>query len=148
MNKPLPARRNDYAHLSSITIRWMDIDVYGHVNNVNYYSYFDTAVNRYLMDAGVLDPKTSNMIGLVVQTQCSYLAPLHFPGDVEAGIRVAHIGKSSVRYEIGLFEMGQTTAAAMGYFIHVYVDAQTRRPVDALPDCFLAALQPLQTLQP
>jgi acyl-CoA thioester hydrolase len=144
MTKLPPAQREDYAHLSPITIRWMDIDVYGHVNNVNYYSYFDTAVNRYLIEAGVLNPQHSDVIGLVVQTQCNYLAPLHFPGNVEAGIRVAHIGRSSVRYEIGLFETGQTTAAAMGYFIHVYVDAKTRRPVDTLPDTLLAVLKPLQ----
>ena len=144
MTKLAPAQREDYAHLSTITIRWMDIDTYGHVNNVNYYSYFDTAVNRYLIEAGVLNPQQSEVIGLVVQTQCNYLAPLHFPGDVEAGIRVAHTGRSSVRYEIGLFESGQNTAAAMGHFVHVYVDAATRRPVEALPQALLAALTPLQ----
>jgi acyl-CoA thioester hydrolase len=144
MSPTTPAQRSDYAHLSPITIRWMDVDAYGHVNNVNYYSYFDTAVNRYLIEAGVLDPLKSEVIGLVVQTQCNYMAPLHFPGDVEAGIRVAHLGRSSVRYEIGLFAKGQETAAAMGHFIHVYVDAQTRRPVAQLPPDLLTVLQALQ----
>lgn len=144
MTKQAPALREDYAHLSTITIRWMDIDAYGHVNNVNYYSYFDTAVNRHLIEQGVLDPQNSDVIGLVVQTQCNFLAPLHFPGDVEAGIRVAHMGRSSVRYEIGLFEPGKPEAAAMGHFIHVYVDAQTRRPVDALPAPLQAVLEKLK----
>lgn len=144
MSQTTPALRTDYAHLSRITIRWMDVDAYGHVNNVNYYSYFDTAVNRHLIEAGALDPNKGEVIGLVVQTQCNYMAPLHFPGDVEAGIRVAHLGRSSVRYEIGLFAKGQETAAAMGHFVHVYVDAQTRRPVSQLPAHLLQVLQTLQ----
>jgi len=144
MSQTTPAQRSEYANLSQITIRWMDVDAYGHVNNVNYYSYFDTAVNRYLIEAGVLDPLKSEVIGLVVQTQCNYMAPLHFPGDVQAGIRVAHIGRSSVRYEIGLFAQGQETAAAMGHFIHVYVDAKTHRPVAQLPQDLLTVLQTLQ----
>lgn len=142
-SKPQPLPRDAYAHFSSITTRWMDNDVYGHVNNVTYYSYFDTAVNRYLIEAGVLDILHGPVIGLVVETHCNYFAPLAFPKLVEAGIRVAHLGKSSVRYEIGLFEEGATHSAAGGHFVHVYVDRDTRRPT-TLPAAFLRALQPLQ----
>ena len=142
MSKPTPTTRADYAHLSTITTRWMDNDVYGHVNNVTYYSYFDTAVNRYLIEAGVLDIHAGEVIGLVIETHCNYFASLAFPKDVQAGIRVAHIGRSSVRYEIGLFEVGQEAAAATGHFVHVYVDRITRRPV-ALPPPLRDALQAL-----
>ena len=106
----------------------MDNDVYGHVNNVVYYSFFDTAVNATLIEAGVLDPLASEVIGLVVETGCRYAAPLSFPGNVDAGIRVAKLGTSSVRYEVGLFDAGAETAAAEGFFVHVYVDRETRRP--------------------
>ncbi len=143
MNRPQPQPREAYAHFSTITTRWMDNDVYGHVNNVTYYSYFDTAVNRYLIEAGVLDIHAGEVIGLVIETHCNYFAPLAFPKNVEAGIRVAHIGKSSVRYEIGLFDEGQTQSAASGHFVHVYVDRETRRPT-ALPENFVKALQRLQ----
>lgn len=139
--------RADYAHLSTITTRWMDNDVYGHVNNVTYYSYFDTAVNRYLIEAGVLDIHQGEVIGLVIETHCNYFAPLAFPRDVEAGIRVVHIGRSSVRYEIGLFEVGESSAAATGHFVHVYVDRLTRRPV-ALPEAFLNVLRGLHRPPP
>jgi len=143
MSRPQPLTRADYAHFSTITTRWMDNDIYGHVNNVTYYSYFDTAVNRYLIDAGVLDIHEGAVIGLVIETHCNYFAPLAFPRNVEAGVRVAHIGKSSVRYEIGLFEAGQDQTAACGHFVHVYVDRAERRPV-ALPEPFVAALRRLQ----
>ena len=142
MSKPTPTTRADYAHLSTITTRWMDNDIYGHVNNVTYYSYFDTAVNRYLIEAGVLDIHAGEVIGLVIETHCNYFAPLAFPRNVDAGIRVAHIGKSSVRYEIGLFEEGEPLAAACGHFVHVYVDRDSRRPT-TLPEVFVAALQQL-----
>lgn len=144
MSKPTPQTRAAFAHLSTITTRWMDNDIYGHVNNVTYYSYFDTAVNRYLIEAGVLDIHAGAVIGLVIETHCNYFASLEFPKNVEAGIRVAHIGRSSVRYEIGLFEEGQESSAAIGHFVHVYVDRESRRPVSALPDDFLQALQRLQ----
>jgi len=144
MSRPQPQTRAAYAHISAITTRWMDNDVYGHVNNVTYYSYFDTAVNRYLIEAGVLDIHAGEVIGLVIETHCNYFAPLAFPRNVEAAIRVAHIGKSSVRYEIGLFEEGQVESAACGHFVHVYVDRESRRPVP-LPEPFLAALRRLQT---
>ena len=106
----------------------MDNDVYGHVNNVVYYSLFDTAVNQYLIERGVLDVHTGNQIGLVVETQCRYLSSITFPDKVVSGIRVTKIGNTSVRYEIGLFVNDSVTAAAHGYFVHVYVDRETRRP--------------------
>ena len=141
--KPLPDTSDHYAHCSSITTRWGDNDIYGHVNNVQYYSFFDTVVNRYLIQAGALDIHGGEVIGLVVETHCNYFAPLAFPQDVQAGLRVAHLGASSVRYEVGLFAAGQATAAAAGHFVHVYVDRATRRPVP-LPAVLLAALQPLR----
>ena len=143
MSRPQPQGRDAYAHISTITTRWMDNDIYGHVNNVTYYSYFDTAVNRYLIEAGVLDIHAGEVIGLVIETHCNYFAPLAFPRNVEAAIRVAHIGKSSVRYEIGLFEAGEPLSAACGHFVHVYVDRAERRPT-ALPLPFVEALQRLQ----
>jgi len=126
--RPAPPGRATYRHFSGITTRWMDNDAYGHVNNVVYYSWFDTVVNRYLIEAGALDIERSPVIGLVVETHCNYFAPLAFPQPVEAGLRVAHLGGSSVRYEIGLFAPGQALAAACGHFVHVYVDRATRRP--------------------
>lgn len=134
--------RQDYLHFQPITTRWMDNDAYGHVNNVVYYSYFDTVVNTYLIGAGVLDPNTSPTIGLVIETQCNYFAPLSFPETVVAGLRVATLGNSSVRYEVGLFRDDDETAAAQGHFVHVYVDRATRRPVPLPPD-MRAALEPL-----
>lgn len=142
--RPRPEPRERYPHLSTITTRWMDNDVYGHVNNVQYYSYFDTVVNRYLISAGALDIHAGDVIGLVVETHCNYFAPLSFPQDVVAGLRVAHLGGSSVRYEIGLFAADQPLAAACGHFVHVYVDRGSRRPVP-LPAALKAALLPLQT---
>lgn len=147
MERPQAQPRSAYAHFQTITTRWMDNDVYGHVNNVTYYSYFDTAVNRYLIEAGVLDIHAGEVIGLVIETHCNYFASLAFPKNVQAGIRVAHIGRSSVRYEIGLFEDGAEQAAACGHFVHVYVDRETRRPV-ALPDPLLGALRRLQMRTP
>jgi acyl-CoA thioester hydrolase len=137
-----PAERTDYLWHSPIQTRWMDNDVYGHVNNVTYYSYFDTAVNGYLIEKGVLDIQNGPVIGLVAETSCRYRAPLTFPETVVAGICVQHLGTSSVRYDIGLFRSGENSAAAEGYFIHVYVDRVTRRPVP-LPAQLKAALLPL-----
>jgi acyl-CoA thioester hydrolase len=142
-SKPQPGLREQFRHRSSISTRWLDNDVYGHVNNTQYYSFFDTAVNRYLIAAGALDIHAGEVIGLVVETHCNYFAPLSFPQDVEAGIRVAHVGRSSVRYEIGLFAPGEPLAAAMGHFVHVYVDRASRRPV-ALPDVLRQAVSALQ----
>ncbi|HEV8261932.1 MAG TPA: thioesterase family protein [Burkholderiales bacterium] len=127
MNRPAPENRNAYHHFQSIPTRWMDNDVYGHVNNVVYYSYFDTVVNQYLIEQRALNIETSKVIGLVVETQCRYFASITFPDVVHAGLRVAKLGNSSVRYEIGLFRNDEQTASAQGYFIHVYVDRATRR---------------------
>jgi acyl-CoA thioester hydrolase len=120
----------------------MDNDLYGHVNNVVYYSWFDTAVNAHLIEAGVLDIHGGQTIGLVIETQCNYFAPLAFPQTVDAGIRVARLGASSVRYEVGLFAQGEDLCAAQGHFIHVYVDRGTRRPVP-LPEPLRAELHKL-----
>ena len=135
-----PEPRAAYAAWRPITTRWMDNDVYGHVNNVVYYSFFDTAVNGLLMDAGVLDVHQGEVIGLVVETQCNYFAPIAFPQAVAAGVRVAQLGRSSVRYEIGLVAGDAPESAAAGHFVHVYVDRATRRPVP-LPEPLKAVLQ-------
>ena len=139
--QPLP--RSHYRVFRTLGTRWMDNDAYGHVNNVVYYSFFDTAVNAHLIEAGALDIERSDVIGLVVETRCNYHAPLAFPQTVEAGLRVARLGHRSVRYEVGLFGAGQPLSAAAGHFVHVYVDRATRRPVAALPPALRAALQPL-----
>ena len=140
MNRPAPENRNAYRHFQSIPTRWMDNDVYGHVNNVVYYSYFDTVVNQYLIEQRVLNIEASKVIGLVVETQCQYFASITFPDVVHAGLRVAKLGNSSVRYEIGLFRNEEQAAAAQGYFIHVYVDRATRRAI-SLPADMRAALE-------
>ena len=142
-SRPQAEPRSAYRIFRPITTRWMDNDAYGHVNNVVYYSFFDTAVNRYLIEAGALDIQHSAVIGLVVETHCNYFEPLEFPQLVEAGLRVAHLGSSSVRYEVGLFAAGAPRTAAAGHFVHVYVDRATRRPT-VLPPALLSALQPLR----
>jgi acyl-CoA thioester hydrolase len=140
--RPQPQPRDAYRHFRTLSTRWMDNDVYGHLNNVVYYSLFDTAVNGYLIESGALDIQRSEVIGLVVETHCNYFAPIEFPTAVDAGLRVAHIGSSSVRYRIGLFAEGQPQSAAHGHFVHVYVDRATRRPA-ALPAALRQALQGL-----
>jgi acyl-CoA thioester hydrolase len=140
--RPTAQPRSAYRRFTTLTTRWMDNDAYGHLNNVVYYSLFDTVVNRTLIEAGALDIETSPVIGLVVETHCNYFASLAFPQPVEAGLRVASIGSSSVRYEIGLFAQGAETAAACGHFVHVYVDRETRRPA-ALPPLLQTTLQGL-----
>ncbi|MBI5271516.1 MAG: acyl-CoA thioesterase [Burkholderiales bacterium] len=142
--RPQPQPREAYPVFRTLTTRWMDNDVYGHVNNVVYYSFFDTAVNGHLIDAGALQIDTSPVIGLVIETQCNYFAPLSYPQPVDAGIRVAQVGRSSVRYEVGLFAAGEPLTAAAGHFVHVYVDRASRRPT-ALPPALLQALEPLRT---
>jgi acyl-CoA thioester hydrolase len=134
--------RGAYPVFRRIVTRWADNDVYGHINNVAYYGFFDTAVNAHLIEAGLLDIENGDMIGLVVETGCRYAAPLSYPQDIEAGIRVAKLGSSSVRYEVGIFAVGAEDAAAEGFFIHVYVDRDTRRPVP-LPDDWRAELASL-----
>lgn len=142
IEKPQPAPRSAYKLFRTLGTRWMDNDAYGHVNNVVYYSWFDTAVNAYLIEQGVLDIERGAIIGLVVETQCNYFAPLAFPQTVEAGLRVARLGSSSVRYELGLFAQGEALSAARGHFVHVYVDRQSRRPTP-LPINFKTALEVL-----
>jgi len=142
-SRPSPEGREAYKHFVPLTTRWMDNDAYGHLNNVVYYSLFDTAVNQMLIAGGVLDIHQGPVIGLVVETHCNYFASLAFPQAVDAGIRVAHLGQSSVRYEIGLFGAGEALCAARGHFVHVYVDRQTRRPVP-LPAYFQALLEGLR----
>ncbi|MDH3389112.1 MAG: acyl-CoA thioesterase [Gammaproteobacteria bacterium] len=129
-----PDTRTDYPLFMTITTRWMDNDVYGHINNVQYYSYFDTAVNRYLIDNEVLDIVDGEVIGLVVETHCNYFSSAAFPDDIEAGIRVAHLGRSSVRYEVGLFVKNRDRAIAQGHFVHVYVNRKNQQPVDIPED--------------
>ena len=139
----MPATRADFPHFLRLETRWMDNDVYGHVNNATYYSYFDTAVNRHLLDSGVLDLAGSAVFGVVVETGCRYLKSLAFPDAIDAGLRVARLGNSSVRYELALFRAGEAEPSAEGWFVHVYVDRQSRRPV-RVPDEVRAALAPLQ----
>ena len=135
-----PHCRADYRHFLDIPTRWADNDAYGHVNNVVYYAWFDTVVNEYLIRAGVLDVAAGEVIGVVAETQCRYFLELSFPQTVSAGLRVARLGNSSVRYEIGIFGPQAQTAAAQGHFVHVYVDRATRRPA-ALPAPLRAALE-------
>jgi acyl-CoA thioester hydrolase len=141
--KPQPEGRAGYRAFRSIGTRWMDNDAYGHVNNVVYYSWFDTVVNAHLVERGVLDIEKGDTIGLVIETQCNYFASVAFPQTVEAGLRVARIGSSSVRYEVGLFVQGEPLTAAKGHFIHVYVDRASRRPAP-LPAALRQVLQELQ----
>jgi acyl-CoA thioester hydrolase len=138
--QPTPA---DYPHHTEITTRWKDNDVYGHVNNVEYYSYFDTVINEYLISAGGLDIHGGEAIGLCVESGCRFTASLSFPGRVIAGLRVAHLGTTSVRYEIGLFDAAEDRPVADGFFVHVFVDRATRRPVP-IPDTLRAALAQLR----
>ena len=142
MTRSTPALRGTYRHFQAIPTRWADNDVYGHVNNVVYYSFFDTVVNQYLIEQRALDFEKSQVIGLVVETQCQYFAPISFPDMVHAGLRVAKLGNSSVRYEIGLFRNEELTASAQGHFVHVYVDRASRRST-AVPADMRAALEKL-----
>ncbi|SAL04545.1 thioesterase family protein [Caballeronia calidae] len=144
MSKPVPTTRADYPHFLAISTRWSDNDVYGHINNVVYYSYFDTVVNEYLLRAGVLDFSEGETIGLVVETRCNFFASIVFPEPIEAGLRVEKLGNTSVRYEVAIFTQGADVAAAQGHFVHVYVDRVTRRPVP-LPAPLVDALKPLIT---
>jgi acyl-CoA thioester hydrolase len=135
---PRPVR-TDFPHFLSIPTRWMDNDIYGHVNNVVYYAFFDTVINEYLIAEGGLNIHTGGIIGLAVETQCQFFQPLAFPDIVDAGLRTARLGNSSVRYEIGLFRQDVDDIAAFGSFVHVFVDRQTRRPVP-IPETIRTAL--------
>ena len=139
---PASTTHADYKHFLPLQTRWADNDIYGHVNNVAYYGYFDTIVNEYLIGAGALNIHNGQIIGLVVETGCKYFAPLEFPQKLEGALRVANIGNSSVRYELAIFKADDDAPAAEGHFVHVYVDRETRRPV-TLPDGFRRALEKL-----
>ncbi|MEP7301052.1 MAG: thioesterase family protein [Caldimonas sp.] len=132
LDRPQALPRSAYRRFLPLATRWLDNDAYGHLNNVVYYSLFDTVVNRVLIEAGALDIQHGAVVGFVVETRCNYFVPLAFPQALEAGLRVGRIGTSSVRYEIGIFAAGAEHTAARGHFIHVYVERATRRPV-ALP---------------
>ena len=130
MVKKTPSTRSDYSVFSTITTRWFDNDVYGHMNNTGHYQLFDTAVNGYLMGQGVLDFKSGLTVFLVVETGCKYFSELAFPDVISAGIRVKKLGTTSVIYEVGLFKGEESDAAALGFFVHVNVERETRRPVE------------------
>ena len=137
-----PATRDAFAHFTAIDTRWSDNDAYRHVNNVVYYGFFDTAVNRLLIEAGALDLEHSPAVGLVVETQCRYFAPISFPDRVHVGLRVARLGSSSVRYELAVFRNDEPSASAEGHFVHVYVDRASNRPVP-VPEAVRRVTTPL-----
>ena len=143
MSKENIETRDRYPHFLSIQTRWSDNDIYGHVNNVTYYSYFDTVVNCFLIDQGGLDIETDSVIGVAVETMCKFNKPLAYPEVLEAGLRVGKLGNSSVRYEIGIFQEGAAEAAAMGHFVHVFVDRATGKPVP-IPDAIRSALEQIK----
>lgn len=130
MSREAPAQRSDFKVWRRLTTRWADNDAYGHVNNTVFYQWFDSAVNAWMVEVGMLDIKRGDPIALVVQTRCTYFTPLAFPQDVEVGLRVAELRRSSIRYGIGVFGPGPTSAAAQGEFVHVVVDRSSRRPVE------------------
>jgi acyl-CoA thioester hydrolase len=134
--------RDAYPHIETLQTRWADNDVYGHVNNVEYYAFFDTVINAWLIEAGGLDIHRGAVIGLCAESHCAFHAPLAFPETVEAALRVGHLGRSSVRYEIGLFAAGRDDPAATGWFVHVFVDRDARRAVE-IPAPLRAALERL-----
>jgi acyl-CoA thioester hydrolase len=131
--------RARYRYFVAVPTRWMDNDVYGHVNNVVYYAFFDTVINRYLIAEGGLDIARGAAIGLCVESRCRYRKPIAFPDDVDAGLRVAKVGRSSVTYEVGIFARGEDLAAAEGSFVHVFVDRETRRSTP-IPEPLRSAL--------
>lgn len=134
--------RSAFPHMVALPTRWMDNDSYGHVNNVNYYSFFDTAVNRYLIDRGVLDIHKDDIVGFVVETGCSYFSSISFPDLIHVGVRVAKLGNASVRYEIALYRNDEELPAAAGHFVHVYVDRRSNKSVP-IPDAARAVLRSL-----
>jgi acyl-CoA thioester hydrolase len=140
MPREAPLTRAAFPHFLEITTRWMDNDVYGHVNNVVYYSFFDTVVNRYLIDNKALDFRDGKVIGLVVETACNYFKPVAYPDRITAALAVEHLGNSSVRYRLAVFRNDDDAAAAQGHFVHVYVDRATNKPV-TLPDALRNALE-------
>jgi acyl-CoA thioester hydrolase len=142
MDRPSPLPASAFAHFTGITTRWIDNDAYGHINNVVYYEYFDTVVNAFLIAQGALDIAKGATIGLVVETHCNYFSPIAFPDTLRAGLKVARLGTSSVRYEIGIFRQREDTASAQGHLVHVYVDRASGRPAP-LPEALKKVLAPL-----
>ena len=134
MSRPVPATRAEFRVWRRVTTRWADNDAYGHVNNTVYYEWFDSAVNAWMVQQDMLDIANGDPIALVVETRCTYAASLAFPEDVDVGLAVAQLGRSSIRYRIGIFAAGSESAAAEGEFVHVVVDRSTRRPVDVPAD--------------
>ncbi|CAG2153318.1 acyl-CoA thioesterase [Cupriavidus numazuensis] len=141
-DKAVPTRRGAYRYFCAFPTRWGDNDSYGHVNNVVYYAFFDSAVNKHLIEHGVLDIAKSEVIGLVIETRCTFFSSMGFPDIVNVALKVVHLGKSSVRYEIALFRNDSEECSALGQFVHVYVDRATNRPV-AIPDTVRVVLQSL-----
>lgn len=139
MHQDKPLLRSAYRAFFELPTRWIDNDIYGHVNNVNYYSFFDTAIAHYLIREGGLDPASDRHIGFCIENGCRYRKPINFPQAITAGLRVGRLGRSSVRYEIGLFRDDDEETAADGYFIHVFVDRQTEEP-HPVPDMIRTAL--------
>lgn len=133
-------QREDFLHFLAIPTRWMDNDIYGHLNNALYYAFFDTVINQYLIAEGGLDIHNGEVIGLAVETHCQFFQAISFPEVIDAGLRIAKLGNSSVRYEVGLFKQGEAEASAMGHFVHVFVHRQNRRPVP-LPQPIRASLE-------
>lgn len=148
MARPAPQALADFPHSRVLTTRWKDLDPYGHMNNVVQYELFDTIVNAWLIERGALDIQHSPVIGLVVETGCNYFTTLTYPEPVTAALRVVHVGRSSVRYEVALFAKGSARAAAQGHFVHVYVERDSRRPVAELPAALRLALEPLRANVP
>ncbi|HEV7395237.1 MAG TPA: thioesterase family protein [Pyrinomonadaceae bacterium] len=142
MGQKPQAIRGEYPHFLALPTRWMDNDVYGHINNAFYYGFFDTAINQYLITEGGLDITQGEVIAFAAESHCQYLQPIAFPETVEVGLRVGKLGNSSVRYELGIFKVGEIFAAAVGYFVHVFVDRDTSRPV-AMPLGIRIALEKL-----
>lgn len=141
-DRPTPFSTADFPHFSDITTRWNDNDAYGHINNVVYYEFFDTALNLYLVAHGALDIAHGKVIGLMVETHCNYFSAIAYPDRVRAGLRVKRLGTSSVTYEIGIFRNDETTASAQGHAVHVYVDRASNKPVP-LPEVLKTALAKL-----
>ncbi len=147
MSKPQAETRADYGYFLDLQSRWMDNDLYGHVNNVTYYSYFDTVVNYFLIEKGGLDIHAAPVIGVVIESHCNYARPVAYPDLISCGLRVGHLGNSSVRYEVGIFRNDETEAAAAGYFVHVFVNRADNSPVP-IPTPIRAALEAIQRSAP
>ena len=144
MSRQPPGTRSDYRFFHTIESRWMDNDIYGHINNVQYYSYFDTVIAQFLMSEGGFDPWQAEVIGYAVESGCRYHSAMAYPDTIHAGLRIARLGNSSATYEIGIFKNAQDTASAEGFFVHVFVNRATERPT-AIPPCLRAAMETILT---